>query len=57
MSLTQSQRDANTHAHLKAIADAQHKRNNEKHEAVLNAYPWLKGVRDAQKKLNESEAN
>ena len=56
LQITQEMRDANTHAHLKAIADAQHKRNAELHEMRVASSPWLQKARAIQKMLNESEA-
>ena len=55
--LTQEMRDANTHAHLKAIAVAQQERYAELQKARLERYPWIAQARAIQKKLNESEAN
>jgi hypothetical protein len=42
---------------IETVVTAQQKRNNEKHEAVLNAHPWISQAREIQKKLNESESN
>lgn len=57
MSLTQNERNANTNSHLQEIANAQHKRNRELHEARVASSPWLQKAREIQKKLNESESN
>lgn len=54
MSLTQNERNQNTHEYFKAFAEAQQERNNARHEAIKEIYPWLKGVRDAQKKVGNN---
>ena len=54
--LTNEMRDANTLAHLQAIADAQHKRNAELHEMRVASSPFLQRARAIQKMLSESEA-
>ena len=54
--LTQAERDRNTHEYFKAFAIAQQERNRLRHEALVSASPWLSQVREAQRKLNESEA-
>lgn len=56
-SLTQAERDRNTHEYFKAFATAQQERNRLRHEAIVANTPWLQNVRAIQKKLNESEAN
>ena len=56
-SLTQAERDRNTHEYFKAFAVAQQERNRLRHEAIVDSSPWLQQVRATQKKLNESEAN
>ncbi len=55
--ITQEMRDANEFAHFKAFAIAQQERYRLIHEARVAGSPWLQQVREAQKKLNESEAN
>lgn len=53
--ITQTERDRNTHAHLKAIAEGQQAKNAKRHADIVSAYPWLQNVRATQIKLNESE--
>jgi hypothetical protein len=53
LEITQEMRDANEFAHFKAIADAQKAKRDALHAHRMEMYPWLKGVRDAQKKLME----
>lgn len=56
-SLTQAERDRNTHEYFKAFAVAQQERNRIRHEAIVAANPWIAQARAIQKMLNESEAN
>jgi len=55
--LTQADRDRNTHEYFKAFAQAQQERNRLIHEARVAGSPWLSKVREAQKALNAKEAN
>jgi hypothetical protein len=55
-SLTQAERDRNTHEYFKAFAIEQQKRNALRHEAIVAANPWIAQARAIQKSLNESES-
>jgi hypothetical protein len=57
MSLTQEQRDKNTHEYFKAFAIEQQKRNALRHEAIVAANPWITQAREIQKKLNQKGGN
>jgi hypothetical protein len=54
-SLTQEQRDKNTHEYFKAFAQAQQERNRLIHEARVAGSPWLSQVRAMQIKLQEEK--
>lgn len=54
-SLTQAERDRNTHEYFKAFAQAQQERNHLIHEARIAGSPWLSQVRAMQIKLQEEK--
>jgi len=55
--LTQSDRDRNTHEYFKAFAVAQQERNAKRHAEIVAATPWLQRAREIQKQLNAKESN
>ncbi len=55
--LTQAERDANTHAHLKAIAEGQKAKNDKRHADIVASSSWLQNVRATQIKLNQKGGN
>lgn len=57
MTLTQADRDRNTHEYFRKFAQAQQERNRLRHEEIVAATPWLQQAREIQKQLNAKESN